>query len=289
MTGFASHERDVADQQVAWELKSVNGKSLDIRLRIPAGLEGREPALKERIKTRVARGTVYANLSIKSKDMQNGIRLSEGGLDAVWQVITAIHLRTGASLPNAAEVASMKGVIDWTDTPAPTQDEKDTLFGHVLDALDQALDAFCTNRAEEGARLAEAISGQIDRISDLTQAVRNDPSRQPGNVIARLEKQLEALQASDLPHDRLMQEASLLATKADIAEEVDRLDAHVAAARDLLTSDAPVGRRFDFLAQEFAREANTICSKSSSTAMSEAGVDLKVTIDQMREQAANLE
>jgi len=290
MTGFARASGAVEGFSWVWEVRSVNGKGLDFRLRMPPGLESLEPDIRKAAARRFRRGNFQANLQLTREADAASMRINADLLG--WYAAEARRLAATLG-PDAApldplRLLALRGVVEATDQTSRLLEEhgKD-----LLASLEEALDALAVARAREGARLAEIIEGQIGQIERLTRQARDNPARSADAIRARLKEQVEHLLDADdrLDEQRLYQEAALLATRADIAEELDRLDAHVAAARALLEEDGPVGRKFDFLAQEFNREANTLCSKSNDAELTRTGLELKVVIDQLREQLANIE
>jgi uncharacterized protein (TIGR00255 family) len=291
MTGFGRAEGTLGGARWTWELRSVNGKGLDVRLRLPGGLEALETRVRDAVSRRLSRGNVSVNLSYQRAQGDLVPQVNETGLNAVLASLEAIRARVPDAAPVALEaILSQKGVIDWKE-PEEGETEREELEGALLATLGQALDALCAMRAGEGRAIETVVRGQLSTIADLTQQAEEAPCRSVEAIRARLSAQVAALMETGAALDpaRLHQEAALLATKADIREELDRLVAHVAAALALLDKGGAVGRRFDFLAQEFNREANTLCSKSNGTELTAIGLELKTVIDQMREQIQNLE
>lgn len=290
MTGFARSEGAGGALRWYWELKSVNARGLDVRLRLPQGFEGLEPALRERIAARIARGAVQASLQVQREPVAPQVRVNAAVLEAVVAAAEGLRERIGAKAPRLDGLLALKGVVELVE-PEENEGERAAREAALLASFDDALAALAQARAQEGARLRPVIDGQLDAIARLTAAAAADPVRRPEAIRARLAAQVERLlQASDqLDADRLHQEAVLLATKADIQEELDRLDAHVAAGRELVAGGGAVGRRLDFLAQEFNREANTLCAKANGASLTGIGLELKAVVDQMREQVQNIE
>ena len=291
MTGFARSEGALGRHRWAWELRSVNGKGLDMRLRLPAGLEQLEAEVRRLLQASLTRGNLQVNLSLSQSEARVEAVLNRETLDAVL----ALKAMLGPEIVNPAPIGldalmAMRGVVDIREAQdtAEVLAERDAA---ILESFRHAVEALCAMREQEGAALKTVLLAHIARIEDLTHIVENDPSRSPDEIALRLKTQVAALLEGNagLDRDRLHIEAALLATKADLREEIDRLLAHVAAARTLLETGGPVGRKLDFLAQEFNREANTVCSKSTSVAVTNAGIELKVVIDQFREQLQNLE
>lgn len=290
MTGFARSEGTSGRARWAWELRSVNGKGLDLRLRLPTGLERLEAAVRAVVPTRFSRGNIQANLSVTIAETRVEAVLNREALAAVLALREELGDLVDPSPITLDALMSIRGLVDIreaTDDATATE----ALDHEIMTGLDVALNALTAMRESEGAALATILRLHVVTIADLTRTVEADPSRSPEEISRKLAQQVSMLMegASSLDRDRLHAEVAILATKADLREEVDRLHAHVVAANELLTKGGPVGRRLDFLAQEFNRESNTICSKSNSAAVTAAGIDLKVVIDQFREQVQNLE
>ena len=283
MTGFGRAEAEADGTRVAWELRSVNGKGLDMRLRVPSSLDRLEAAMRNRVKARLARGNVQAALQIDA-DAGAGVTVNEVVAADLVAAARTLHETHGLPMPDAGSLLLMRGVLE-----AGPRDTSENADETVLGALDEALDALIREREREGAQLAGVLRGQIDRIAELTEAATADPAREPAAIRARLASQVARLSETELDPDRLHAEAALLAVRADLAEEIDRLRAHVVAAHALLEEGGPIGRRLDFLAQEFFREANTLCAKSNAASITAIGLELKLTIDRFREQVANIE
>ncbi|MCM2400226.1 YicC family protein [Rhizobium sp. S153] len=291
MTGFARAEGTSGRYRWAWELRSVNGKGLDIRMRLPQGMEGFEAEVRRLLGQYLTRGNVQVGLNVSVSENRVEAVLNRDALDAVLRLRDEL----GTALVDPAPLRldallAIRGLVDFRET----QDDEAVLAARdadILAGLEQAARALCDMRKTEGDALCRVLSDHVSNIQDLVQKVEADPSRQPEEIARKLVAQLAALldASPSLDRDRLHAEAALLATKADLREEIDRLKAHVTAARDLLAMGGPIGRKLDFLAQEFNRESNTICSKSNAVAVTSAGIELKVVIDQFREQVQNLE
>jgi uncharacterized protein (TIGR00255 family) len=290
MTGFARLDGQSGRYQWAWELRSVNGKGLDIRLRLPGGFERLEAETRRLMSLHFARGNIQAALTVQAGEARVQAVVNQAALDAV----IALRSQLGGLIDPAPlrldTLLSIRGIVDFKDQTDDPQ-VLEALDGDILAGLETVGLAMRRMREAEGTALDAVLRGQVDTIETLTALVEDDPSRSPDQIRARLEAQITAMldAAAGLDRDRLHTEVALLATKADVREEIDRLKAHVAAARELLARGGPVGRKLDFLAQEFNRESNTICSKSNSAAVTAAGIELKVVIDQFREQVQNLE
>ncbi|MBW6420541.1 YicC family protein [Rhizobium sp. XQZ8] len=290
MTGFARSEGTSGRNRFAWELRSVNGKGLDVRLRLPPGLERMEQDVRKVISEKFSRGNLQASLNLTIAETKVEAVLNRDALAA----ILALRSELGELVdPSPLRLDTLMGIRGLVDIREPEEGEEaiaDRDIG-IMRCLEEALGNLQGMREGEGAALGAVLQGHIAKIGELTAIVENDPSRSPEEIARRLSIQLASLlqEASSLDRDRLHAEAALLATKADLREEIDRLKAHVVAAGDLIAKGGPVGRRLDFLAQEFNRESNTICSKSNAAAVTAAGIELKVVIDQFREQVQNLE
>ncbi len=289
MTGFARAEANHGDWRIVWELRSVNGKGLDVRLRLPTGLESLEFDARRKPASRLTRGNVQMSLQVQrgASPPQRAINrqtLLAYVAEARW-LVTEGH----ASPPTADGLLALKGVLD--STPDEALDAEAELASAALDTLDRALEDLASARAAEGAEIASVLVRRLDEMAGLAAAAEADPARTVNAIRARLRGQVEALLSASAVVDegRLAQEAALLATRADIREELDRLHAHIAAARALLSEGGAIGRRLDFLSQEFNRESNTLCAKSNAASLTAIGLQLKVVVDQFREQVQNIE
>lgn len=291
MTGFARSEGTSGRYRWAWELRSVNGKGLDIRMRLPQGMEGLEPEIRHLLSQYVTRGNVQVGLTVQVSENRVEAVVNRDALDALLKLRDDL----GDGLVDPAPIRldallSIRGLVEFKEA----SDDPEAIASRdadILAGLERAVHSLSEMRRIEGDALCRLLSDQVSHIEDLARTVEADPSRQPDEIARRLESQINALigAAATLDRDRLHAEVALLATRADLREEIDRLKAHVAAARDLLAIGGPVGRKLDFIAQEFNRESNTICSKSNAVAVTSAGIELKVVIDQFREQVQNLE
>ena len=290
MTGFARADGEHQGLEWHWELRSVNGKGLDLRLRLPPGLEALEPGLRDRTQKAFKRGNIQASLQIVRREAPSQVRINEAVLEEVLAIATSLRRRLDAPPVTVEGLLQMRGVLEVGEAEANEAMEAERQAA-IVASYDTALENLKAARGEEGARLAAVLAGHLDTIARLTDEARANPSRSAEAIGERLAEQVARLagQSPPLDPDRLNQEAMLLAVKADIREEIDRLDAHIAQARELITSGEAVGRRLDFLAQEFNREANTLCSKSGDAALTRTGLGLKTVIDQMREQVQNIE
>jgi uncharacterized protein (TIGR00255 family) len=291
MTGFARVEGSWQDIRWTWELKSVNSKGLDVRYRLPSGLEAHDRAVKSIVAGGLARGNVNCQLSMESGDAGVQLVVNERALDSAVVAAKRSAEKYGLELPKIADLMALRGVVDVQDSELSEEDRQDR-DSAILETLKQAVEALAKDRGREGEQLYTALRQRVDEIDLLTRRAEQDVSGQVGAIRAKLSAQIaEALGDTGITieQERLAQETAVLALKADVSEETDRLHAHVLAARDLLDADEPVGRKFDFLAQEFGREANTLASKAASNELSAIALELKVAIDQMREQIQNVE
>jgi len=290
MTGFARADGVHGTISWFWEVRSVNGRSLDVRLRLPSGLERLEAGARGLCQEKLARGNCTISLGIKREAGQTEIKLNEAALEQAFAVAERARALTELKAPRLDTLLGMRGVVE-TAEPEESEEEQAALTHALLAGLSAALDQLIAARAAEGERLQTVIEKQLADIDELVARAAAAAARQPGVLAARLREQIARLNeaGAGLEPERLHQEALLLAAKADIQEELDRLRAHVAAAKELIAGGEPAGRKLEFLAQEFNREANTICSKASDIEISRAGLDLKSVIDQLREQVQNIE
>ncbi len=292
MTGYASAQGAAHEFGWSWELRSVNGKGLDLRLRVPDWVEGLETGLRGQLGKALARGNVSVSLKLQSDDQASGLVLNQTQLAHVLTAMSEVEqqaMDAGVTLApaNAADVLALRGVMDQAVSTPDTA----ALCQALTADFAPVLQSFLEMRAHEGAALADVLSGQLDQIAALTtQAAEIAKSRAP-EVEAHLRSTLAKVMdnAGGADETRVAQELALLAVKADVTEEIDRLGAHVTAARELIAAGSPIGRKLDFLAQEFNREANTLCSKAQNTGLTTVGIELKAVIDQMREQVQNVE
>jgi len=290
MTGFSRSNGATGRLSWHWEVRSVNGRGLDIRLRLPAGNEALEPKAREAVGRHITRGSVSVSLSITHETGGQQLRLNEAALQQVAKAAERIRELTDVKPPRADGLLALKGVLEVVDEEEDPQ-ALEARGNAMLQSLEEALVSLVEARAAEGARLATVLSGHVSEIERLVERIEKSPARTPAAIEARIREQVARLVGSDAGLDpaRLHQEAVLIATRADVEEELKRLHAHIASARELLLEDAPVGRKLDFLAQEFNREANTVCSKAGDVEITRAGLALKTVIDQWREQVQNIE
>lgn len=295
MTGFAAAKGQGAGHSWAWDIRSVNGKGLDLRLRVPDWIDGLELALRGELSRSLQRGNVSLSLKVARDGLAEGaegVRVNIPALSAVLAALKQVEdaaMAAGVTLgqPTGADVLAVRGVLDT----ASADFDVTPLRAAILSDLPRLLADFQTMRATEGAALHSVIAAQLDRIASLTQDAGQEAAARRDAAATTLRDALAKVlaNAEGVDETRLAQELALIAVKNDVAEELDRLTAHIDAARSLLTESGQVGRKFDFLMQEFMREANTLCSKSQSLALTRIGLDLKTVIDQMREQVQNVE
>lgn len=288
MTGFARSEGEVAGISWVWELKSVNGRSLDLRLRLPAGYDAMEAPLRATLGGRLRRGSISAVLTV-NRVAPPVIRINREMLDQVLALVNQLAEQVEAAPPRIDGLIGLRGIIETVD------DEPDDVIEMRRDALatgwSAALDRLVAARGEEGARLKAVLSGQLAELAELVAAASASAAAQPEALRARLRQSIAAVVdlAPTMPPERVAQELALLVSRGDIREELDRLRAHLAQAGDLLAKGEGVGRQLDFLCQELNREANTLCSKSADIELTRIGLALKVAVEQFREQVQNLE
>ena len=291
MTGYARNEGYNEHCSWIWEVRGVNGKGLDVRSRLPGGFEAMEATVRDQIKKRLRRGNVSASLALEWVRQGNAYGINEDVLNGILEMLPRLAKQVPDARPASLDgLLALKGVVEPRDEGL-SEEVRQSLETTLLGGLEDALDAMIAMRGEEGARLADVLSHQISAIEDMCDEAGKIAALRPDIIRKRLKEQVEAL-LEDVPSlsaERLEQEAALLMTKADISEELDRLAAHVAAARELMNQDAAIGRKLDFLCQEFNREANTLCSKSGDVDLTRIGLDLKAMIEQFREQVQNIE
>jgi uncharacterized protein (TIGR00255 family) len=290
MTGFARAEGMAGPYAWAWELKSVNAKGLELRLRLPSGWDAIEAAVRGRAAEALARGTVYANLSASREGVPPVVRINEPVLAAVLATIGDIAQRVEAAPPSLDGILALKGIIDISEADE-REEERQAAEAAVLTGFAEAVAGLSDMRRREGDALGRVLEARLDEITALSRRAEATPGRRPEAIKARLGEQIAALLATSdrFDTDRLHQEAILIATKADVREELDRLASHVTQARRLIANGGPVGRRLDFLSQELNREVNTLCSKSNDVELTNIGLELKSVVEQFREQVQNLE
>ncbi|SMR71923.1 TIGR00255 family protein [Aliiroseovarius halocynthiae] len=293
MTGYASATGELNGFTWVWDMRSVNARGLDIRLRLPDGLDGVEDALRKSLKHKIARGNVSVTLRVSHPEDEgqyavNPERLGQA-VTHLMSIAAEAEMRGLVVSPvSAADIAQLRGVIEMRAADA---DSRAPLIEALRKQIPMLIDAFVASRQEEGQALAKIMTGQVDQVETLVgqaEALLNDRSQaQADGLRAALARIMDATEGAD--PDRVSQELALIAVKTDVREELDRLKAHVSVARAHLTAGDPAGRKLDFLMQEFNREANTLCSKAQFNELTRVGLDLKHVIDQMREQVQNVE
>jgi len=287
MTGFGSAAGEISTGGFQWEVRSVNARGLDVRLRCPPRFEALEPELRMRLKSHLHRGAVQASLAVGRSDRRSEVRVDAVALDAAAAVIETVRARIETSPPTPEGVLAMRGVLV---TDEPDDEVADDDAAAILAAFDVALGRLRGVRETEGGSVATVLGRKIEEIETLSASAAEAAVEQTSAIRARLRARVAELAASDVVSDeRLEEEIVMAAIKGDVAEELDRIAAHVAAARALLAEGGAVGRQLDFLCQEFNREANTLCAKAQTTRLKRIGLDMKVVVDQVREQVQNVE
>ena len=290
MTGFARGHGVAGSYAWSWEIKSVNAKGLDLRLRLPPGWDAIEVPARARAAETLSRGTAYANLTVERKGVATTVKVNEPVLSAVLATLKRLHERVEAAPATLDGILSLKGVIEITEEDEREEDRR-AAEAAILEGFDNALGELVAMRREEGATLGRVLSERLKEIAALAARAEVAPGRKPEAIKARLAEQVATLLSAStrFDSDRLHQEAIMLASKTDIREELDRLASHVAQAQKLLADGGPVGRRLDFLAQELNRESNTLTAKANDVGLTNIGLELKSAVEQFREQVQNLE
>ncbi|MGV6813341.1 MAG: YicC/YloC family endoribonuclease [Brevirhabdus sp.] len=292
MTGYASRTGALAPFSWSWDLRSVNGRGLDLRLRVPDWVPGLESALRGQLTKAMARGSVNLSLRVQRDEAATGMAVDTDQLGALLATLGRIGAEAEAQgvhldRPSTLDVLTYRGIVQSGDADGVNE----ALTKTLVDDFAPLLSDFLAARASEGKALQATLAGHVDQIETLTAAARAAADDRAEATAQKLRRNLALVldNTEGADPDRVAQELALIAVKADVNEELDRLSAHIAAARALLAQDGPVGRKLDFLTQEFNREANTLCSKSGSSELTRIGLDLKAVIDQMREQVQNAE
>jgi uncharacterized protein (TIGR00255 family) len=294
MTGYARAQGADERRRWVWEARSVNGRNLEVRCRVPQGFERLENPARAAAGAKLKRGNVALSLTINSERQSKPLRINRALLAELGILVEEVRKSTGAAAPSADGLLRVRGVIEEEDESQDTEEALAALDKALTRSLDEVLRGLADSRASEGKALAGVITGHVDEIEGLCQRAAERAVAQIGVIRSKFESQLADLleRAPPLSEERFAQEVALLVGKADVREELDRLTAHIAQARSLLKEarpDNPVGRKFDFLCQEFNREANTLCSKSADIELTRIGIDLKGAIERMREQVQNVE
>src|ERR1700738_1708571 len=290
MTGFARSHGTSGPYAFEWELKSVNAKGFDLRVRLPPGWDDLEAFAKKRAGGVRARAHVYSNLNVKRTNAVSTVRINEDVLGSIVKVAGVLAGKIDAVAPSIDGLLAIKGVIELVE-PESNEAEDKAAKAAAGAAFDQALLDLVEMRQREGVTLGQILSQRMEEIERLARKAEAAPGRKPDAIKARLAEQIAALlESSDrFDPDRLNQEALLIAAKADIREELDRIASHISQAREMIGKGGPIGRRLDFLAQEFNREVNTCCSKSNDLELTNTGLEMKNVVEQFREQVQNLE
>jgi uncharacterized protein (TIGR00255 family) len=290
MTGFARGHGEAGGYAWAWEIKSVNAKGLDLRLRLPPGWDAVEAPVRSKAGEALARGTVYATLNVERHGKSPIVRINEEVLKAVLGAVKGLAGRIDADRPRLDGILSVKGIVEVVDAEEG-EDERRAAEAAVVLGFSAVLTSLIENRRREGDALGRILSGRLDEIANLIGRAEAAAARRPDAVRQRIADQVAALvESSDrFDPDRLHQEAVLIAARADVREELDRLAAHVEQAQMMVAKGGAVGRRLDFLAQEFNRETNTLCAKANDLDLTNIGLELKGVVEQFREQVQNLE
>ena len=290
MTGFARTSGQFERDRWTWEAKSVNGRSLDVRVKAPYGYDRIELRTKKLTSERLGRGSVSLTLTIELERPTNTLQVNRSLLDDLIALHGEMVGRVAPDLPKIETLLTVKGVVEAAES-METEDDTEKRVMAIMQGLTEALDGLIASRGAEGVRLHALIEDYLSNLENLCRDARNSDGTRVNFIRDRLRRQLDELieTPNSVNEERLAQEVALLATKADVREEIDRLEAHCAASRNLLADSDPAGRRLDFLCQELNREANTLCSKSASEELTRIGLEMKAVIDQFREQAQNVE
>jgi uncharacterized protein (TIGR00255 family) len=290
MTGFARSHGVSGSYAWAWEIKSVNGKGLDLRLRLPPGWDAIEVPVRARAAEALTRGSLQANLTVERSGAAPAVRVNAAVLEAILATMRQLAPKIDASPPSLDGLLALKGVIEVGESEE-SEEERRGAEGAVIDGFAEVVAALGEMRRHEGAALNRVLSARLGEIGALADRAEQAPGRKPDAIRARLAEQVATLlaQSERFDPDRLHQEAIMIATKADVREELDRLAAHVAQAQHLIGQGGPIGRRLDFLAQELNREANTLCAKANDVELTNIGLELKAAVEQFREQVQNVE
>jgi uncharacterized protein (TIGR00255 family) len=290
MTGFARGHGNSGAYAWVWEIKSVNGKGLDLRLRLPPGWDAIEVPVRAIAAETLGRGSIQANLTVERSGVAPVVRVNAAVLQAVLAAVRDLAPQIEASPASLDGLLALKGVMEVSDTEEG-EEERRIVEAAVTAGFGEVVGALGDMRRHEGAALGRVLSTRLEEIAALTKRADQSPGRRPEAVRARLAEQVATLlaQSERFDPDRLHQEAILIATKADVREELDRLTAHVGQAKRHIDQGGPIGRRLDFLAQELNREANTLCAKANDVELTNVGLELKAAVEQFREQVQNVE
>jgi uncharacterized protein (TIGR00255 family) len=290
MTGFARGHGVIGPFAWAWEIKSVNGKGLDLRLRLPLGWDAIEVPVRARAAETLTRGSLQANLTVERSGALPVVRVNAAVLEAILAAMRQLATKVEAAPPSLDGLLALKGVIEVGD-PEEREDERHDAEAAVIEGFAQVIGSLGEMRRHEGAALGRVLSVRLGELAALADRAEQAPGRRPEAIRARLAEQIATLldQSDRFDPDRLHQEAIMIAAKADVREELDRLAAHIAQAKHLIGQGGSIGRRLDFLAQELNREANTLCAKANDVELTNIGLELKAAVEQFREQVQNVE
>ncbi len=290
MTGYGRSTGALDDVNWQWELRSVNGKGLDIKVRMPQNLDVVEQRCRKHAQSQLNRGNIQCNFLLKTGERKPSLKINEEALKQALMFVAEVEKAADVSPASSTDILNLPGVLERI-TEEPDEDQNKALHAAIVAGFEEAVAELRQSRAEEGKHLHVVLARLIDDIDRLTLEAKNNPWRSSAAIEERINKHLKVLIGADAELDpqRLHQEAMLIASKSDIQEELDRLMAHIVSARELINTVGPVGRKLDFLCQEFNREANTLCSKSNSVALTKTGLALKACIEQLREQIQNVE
>ncbi|MGA7530066.1 MAG: YicC/YloC family endoribonuclease [Pseudolabrys sp.] len=290
MTGFARGQGAAGPYAWNWEIKSVNAKGLDLRFRLPPGWDAVEVPARARAVEKLSRGTIYANLTVDRKGVQPTAKINEPVLGAILSTLKSLSGKVEAAPASHDGILSLRGVIEIAEEDEREEDHRAAEVA-IITGFERALSAMVDMRRAEGSTLGQLLTTRLDEIATLTDRAERAPGRKPEAIRSRLAEQVAVLLSASerFDSDRLHQEAILLAAKADIREELDRLSSHVTQAKKLLVNGGAIGRKLDFLAQELHRESNTLTAKANDVELTNIGLELKSVVEQFREQVQNLE
>ena len=290
MTGFARASDELDDWYWTWELKSVNGRSLDIRVKVPFGYERIELPARKIATTYLRRGSVSLAFVIGANNSNNTIRINRPLLEELITLHGELSGQAAGKQPNIETLLTVKGIVETTNLEAQ-KETTELLDAAILNTLDEAIKELSTSRQKEGEQISACLDDCLSSLEALCHRARQLDATRLDFIRNRLNKQISDIleQHQEISEERLAQEVALLATKSDVREELDRLEAHCEAGRELLAENGSIGRKLDFLCQELNREANTLCAKSASEKLTRIGLKMKAAIDQLREQAQNVE
>ena len=291
MTGFGRADGAADGLAWTWEIRSVNGRGLDIRMRLAPGYDSLDAPVREALAKRLVRGNISVNLTVERRLANGSVRLNEVLLGDILRAADRVAELSGGTRPSTADLLAMKGVLESVEGGLDDPQQRAARERALLTSFEEAVGKLVEARRAEGSRIETVLSEQVAQIATLAAEVRASPSRTPEAIRSRLAEVISRLvdTSANFDAERLHQEAVLAATRADVEEELARLNAHVAAAREIMSEQGAVGRKLDFLAQEFNREANTLCSKANAVDITRLGLSLKSVIDQLREQVQNVE